>query len=62
LLEMVIDPVCALVFEAETAEKNVMRRPPRSRGKTMVDFKMALFSFVQGAVASLLIAGALLYV
>ena len=28
-LEMVIDPVCSLVFEAETEEDNVMRRPPR---------------------------------
>ncbi len=29
-LEMVIDPVCSLVFEAETEEDDVMRRPPRS--------------------------------
>ena len=28
-LEMVIDPVCSLVFEAETEEDGVMRRPPR---------------------------------
>ena len=28
-LEMVIDPVCSLVFEAETEEDDVMRRPPR---------------------------------
>ena len=26
---MVIDPVCSLVFEAETEEDDVMRRPPR---------------------------------
>ncbi|MBK8272976.1 MAG: hypothetical protein IPK89_08385 [Sphingomonadales bacterium] len=29
-LEMVIDPVCSLVFEAETEEANIMSRPPRS--------------------------------
>ena len=29
-LEMVIDPVCSLVFEAETDEANIMSRPPRS--------------------------------
>ena len=29
-LEMVIDPVCSLVFEAETEEDDVMRRRPRS--------------------------------
>ena len=28
-LEMVIDPVCSLVFEAETEEDDVMPRPPR---------------------------------
>lgn len=27
LLEMVIAPVCSLVFEAETEEEDVMRRP-----------------------------------
>jgi Ca2+-transporting ATPase len=29
-LEMVVDPVCSLVFEAETEEPDVMRRRPRS--------------------------------
>ena len=29
-LEMVIDPVCSLVFEAEPEEDDVMRRPPRA--------------------------------
>jgi Ca2+-transporting ATPase len=28
-LELIIDPACSLVFEAEGAEINVMRRPPR---------------------------------
>ena len=28
-LEMIIDPVCSLVFEAEAEEDDVMRRPPR---------------------------------
>ena len=29
-LEMIIDPVCSLVFEAESEEDDVMSRPPRS--------------------------------
>lgn len=29
LLELVVDPVCALVFEAEPSEGDAMRRPPR---------------------------------
>jgi Ca2+-transporting ATPase len=30
-LELIIDPSCSLVFEAEEAEADVMNRPPRSR-------------------------------
>jgi len=29
-LELIIDPSCTLIFEAEDAESNVMKRPPRS--------------------------------
>ena len=35
-LEMVIDPVCSLVFEAETAEDDVMRRPPRASNEPLL--------------------------
>ena len=35
-LEMVIDPVCSLVFEAETEEDDVMRRPPRAPDEPLV--------------------------
>jgi P-type Ca2+ transporter type 2C len=31
LLELVIDPACSIVFEAEAAARDVMRRPPRLR-------------------------------
>ena len=30
IIEMIIDPTCALVFEAEEADKDLMRRPARS--------------------------------
>ncbi|MEG0518475.1 MAG: cation-translocating P-type ATPase [Bacteroidales bacterium] len=29
-MELIIDPSCSIIFEAERAEKNVMSRPPRS--------------------------------
>ncbi len=29
-LQLIIDPVCSIVFEAEPEEEDVMRRPPRS--------------------------------
>jgi Ca2+-transporting ATPase len=30
VLQLIIDPTCSLVFEAESEEPDVMRRPPRS--------------------------------
>ena len=35
-LELVIDPSCSLVFEAEEAEADVMQRPPAQPGRTVV--------------------------
>src|SRR5690606_24951243 len=44
LLEMVIDPVCALVFEAERAEDDVMERPPRRSAESMFSPTMLAWS------------------
>lgn len=55
-LEMFIDPVCALVFEAENEEEDVMRRPPRNPDRTLVDIPMALRSAAQGCVAFAIVA------
>ena len=35
-LELIIDPACSLIFEAEEAEANVMERPPTKRQRTAV--------------------------
>ena len=55
-LEMVIDPVCSLVFEAETEEDDVMRRPPRDPGEKLFSGHMIVWSLVQGACAFLAVA------
>ncbi|MEO5762101.1 MAG: cation-translocating P-type ATPase [Vicinamibacteria bacterium] len=57
LLEMVIDPVCSLVFEAETEEKDIMGRPPRDPATPLFGRSMILWSVVQGAVAFAIVAG-----
>lgn len=49
-LEMVIDPVCSLVFEAETEEDGVMRRPPRPPEEPLFSVPTILWSLVQGAL------------
>ncbi|MFZ2297992.1 MAG: HAD-IC family P-type ATPase, partial [Aquabacterium sp.] len=35
-LELIIDPVCSVVFEAEPEEDDVMHRPPRSPGSPLL--------------------------
>jgi Ca2+-transporting ATPase len=47
-LELVIDPACSLVFEAESEEKNIMNRPPRNLKKPLFSRRAALISFFQG--------------
>ena len=59
-LEMVIDPVCALVFEAEGAEPGLMRRPPRPALEPLFSGPTVLWSLFQGAVV-LLTVGAIVW-
>jgi Ca2+-transporting ATPase len=55
-LEMVIDPVCSLVFEAETEEGDVMRRPPRDPDEPLFSRRWIGWSLLQGAFAFVLVA------
>jgi P-type Ca2+ transporter type 2C len=55
-LEMVIDPVCSLVFEAETEEDDVMRRPPRAPDDPLFSARLILWSVFQGIFAFALVA------
>lgn len=50
-LEMIIDPVCSLVFEAETAEPDIMARPPRPPDQPLFSARFAVWSAVQGVAA-----------
>ncbi|CCE06767.1 ATPase, E1-E2 type [Bradyrhizobium sp. STM 3843] len=49
-LELVIDPVCSLVFEAETEEEDVMRRPPRSPTARLLPLPLMAWGALQGAL------------
>ncbi|HVJ33410.1 MAG TPA: cation-translocating P-type ATPase [Terriglobia bacterium] len=55
-LEMVIDPVCSLVFEAEVEERNVMRRPPRPPSQPLFTRALTAWSLLQGVVVLALVA------
>ena len=56
LLEMVIDPVCALVFEAERKETDIMKRRPRPPFEKLFSWRMIAWSVFQGGVAFALLA------
>ena len=55
-LELVIDPVCSLVFEAETEEDDVMRRPPRAPDAPLFSSPLIGWGLLQGAFAFALVA------
>jgi Ca2+-transporting ATPase len=50
LLELVIDPTCSLVFEAEPSSAGAMRRPPRRRGETLFGPRQIWAALIQGLV------------
>jgi Ca2+-transporting ATPase len=47
-LELIIDPACSMIFEAEQAERNVMNRPPKPINEPFFGKKNILFSCLQG--------------
>jgi Ca2+-transporting ATPase len=54
-LEMVIDPVCSVVFEAEAEERELMHRPPRSPKSPLFSSGLITWSVLQGSLALLLV-------
>jgi Ca2+-transporting ATPase len=55
LLEIIIDPTCSVVLEAEPEERNVMSRPPRDPNQSMLDSGLLRWSLVQGLLALVLV-------
>ena len=50
-LELIIDPACSIVFEAEPAEPGLMRRPPRRHDAPLLDGRTLLLCCLQGLTA-----------
>jgi Ca2+-transporting ATPase len=48
LMELAIDPICALVFEAEPGAADAMRQPPRGAHETMFGPAQILAALLQG--------------
>jgi len=47
-LELIIDPACSVIFEAEKEEKNVMSRSPKDINKPFFGAGKIIFSCMQG--------------
>ena len=56
-LELVIDPVCAIVFEAEGDEDDVMARPPRDPAAPVVSRALVSVGLWQGGAALAVLGG-----
>lgn len=48
-LELIIDPACSLVFEAEPEEEDVMTRPPRRPDEPLFSRQLVTLALLQGA-------------
>ena len=55
-LELIIDPACSVVFEAEKEEANIMNRPPRNLDEPLFNKRTIIFSLLQGLSVLLFVA------
>ncbi|MEI7982777.1 MAG: cation-translocating P-type ATPase, partial [Bacteroidota bacterium] len=60
-LELIIDPACSMIFEAEKEEKNVMDRPPRDINERFFGYKKIILSCMQGVGILAFVMGIYLY-
>ena len=56
-LEMVIDPACSVVFEAEQEEPDVMQRLPRDPASPLLLPKQIIWAVLQGLIVLVILAG-----
>jgi Ca2+-transporting ATPase len=54
-LQLVIDPACTLVFEAEQEEEDVMRRPPRNPREPLFGMRTLGIGLLEGSTVLLIV-------
>ena len=54
-LQLIIDPACSIVFEAEGEEADVMNRPPRNSREPLFCRKTVVLSLIQGVIVLIVI-------
>jgi len=56
-LELIMGPICSIVFEREPIEKNSMLKPPRQLSVTFFSFRELFLSIIQGLAITLVCLG-----
>ncbi|MFY8182706.1 MAG: cation-translocating P-type ATPase [Polynucleobacter sp.] len=56
-LQMIIDPACAIIFEMEAPENDVMLRPPRSINQKLFSLQNISMALLQGAGLTAIVVG-----
>lgn len=56
-LELIIDPACSVVFEAEPEEADVMNRPPRNPTDSLFGRRLLGLGLLQGASVLMIVLG-----
>jgi Ca2+-transporting ATPase len=54
-LELIIDPACSIVFEAESEERDIMLRGPRDPKEPLFGFRIIGLSLLQGVSVMLIV-------
>jgi len=60
-LELIIDPSCSTVFEAEKEDDDIMNRPPRNLKQRILNKPVVFFSLMQG-ISVLVVSLAIYYI
>ncbi len=60
-MELIIDPACSMIFEAEPEEADVMKRKPRNPKEKLFNGRMIAISLLQGAVVLATVFGVYAY-
>jgi Ca2+-transporting ATPase len=56
-LELVIDPACSIVFEAEEADADLMNRPPRQSGEALLSRQHIFRGLAYGSLTTAVVFG-----
>lgn len=59
-LELIINPACSIVFEAENEENDIMERPPRTQDEKLFNMRTVVLSLLQGT--SILIVALIVFI